>query len=142
MAITGGCLCGAVRYRIEAEPIAARTCWCRACQFTGAGSATVNVAFPSDAVSFEGRLTDYASKADSGNIMHRRFCPACGTHVFIQSEARPHLLSVRAGTLDDPEIGKPSMTIWTSMAPSWAAIDPNIPQAERQPPPPVRAATA
>jgi hypothetical protein len=74
--------------------------------------------------------------------MHRRFCPICGTHVSIQSEARPHQLSVRAGTLDNPEIGKPSMTIWTAMAPSWTAIDPNIPQAERQPPPPVRSPKA
>ncbi|HAH64853.1 MAG TPA: aldehyde-activating protein, partial [Rhizobiales bacterium] len=36
------------------------------------------------------------------NVMHRRFCPKCGTHVFAQSEARPHLMSVRAGTLDEP----------------------------------------
>jgi hypothetical protein len=102
MAISGGCLCGAVRYRIEAEPIAARTCWCRVCQFIGAGSATVNVAFPSEAFNIEGTLSDFASKADSGNVMHRRFCPKCGTHVFAQSEARPHLMSVRAGTLDEP----------------------------------------
>ena len=72
------------------------------CQFIGAGSATVNVAFPSEAFNIEGTLSDFASKADSGNVMHRRFCPKCGTHVFAQSEARPHLMSVRAGTLDEP----------------------------------------
>ncbi|MGB3020606.1 MAG: GFA family protein [Methyloceanibacter sp.] len=137
MAITGGCLCGAVRYAIEAEkPLGARTCWCRFCQHIGAGSATVNVAFPADSVRIEGTLADFTGKADSGNIMHGRFCPTCGTHVTIQAEARPHLLAIRAGTLDDPEIARPAMTIWTAQAPSWAAIDPNIPQDQGQPPPP------
>ena len=41
MTITGGCRCGAVRYRIEAETITTRRCWCRDCQFIGAGSGTV-----------------------------------------------------------------------------------------------------
>ena len=50
MTITGGCRCGAVRYSIEAEPIAARHCWCRDCQYIGAGLGTVNVFFPSEAV--------------------------------------------------------------------------------------------
>jgi hypothetical protein len=120
MTITGGCLCEAVRYRISAEPIAARTCWCRACQYTGTGNATVNVVFPSGAVSVDGPLTDYACKADSGNTMHRSFCPVCGAPVFTQSEARPHFLAVRAGTLDDSNLAKPDITIWTKMAPSWA----------------------
>jgi len=126
-----------VRYRIDAEPIAARTCWCRACQYIGAGSATVNVVFPSEAVHIEGPVGDYVNKADSGSVMHRRFCSSCGTPVTIQSEARPHFLAVRAGTLDEPEIGKPALTIWTSMAPSWACIDACLPQDEGQPPPPV-----
>lgn len=135
MDITGGCLCKAVRYRIAAQPIVTRTCWCRVCQYFGAGGATVNACFPADAVTFEGELRDFRSIADSGNVMHRRFCPTCGTHVFSAAESRPHLLFVRAGTLDDPEVARPAMTIWTSQAPSWACIDDTLPTVERQPPP-------
>lgn len=135
MEITGGCLCRAVRYRITAAPITTRVCWCRLCQYIGAGSATVNVCFPSDAVTIEGELRDYRSVADSGNVMHRRFCPSCGTHLFSEAESRPHLIFVRAGTLDDPEIARPAMTIWTSSAPSWACIDTQIPALEGQAPP-------
>src|SRR5262249_36977748 len=72
----------------------------------------------------------------SGNLMHRQFCPTCGTPVFTQSDARLHMIGVRAGTLDDPEIGKPQMTIWTSSAPSCAVFEPNIQQDERQSPTP------
>src|SRR6266478_9318238 len=103
MITTGQCLCGAVRYRITAEPITTRACWCRLCQYIGAGSNTVNVGFPSSAITIEGTLADYRSVADSGNVMHRRFCPTCGTAMFSEAESRPHLIFVRAGTLDDRE---------------------------------------
>jgi hypothetical protein len=56
--------------------------------------------------------------------------------MFTQSEARLHMIGVRAGTLDDAEIGKPQVTIWTSSAPSWAVFDPNIERDEKQSPPP------
>jgi hypothetical protein len=135
MEITGGCLCRAVRYRISAPPLAARVCWCRLCQFLGSGNGTVNVCFPKAAFSVEGELCDYPSVADSGNAMHRRFCPRCGTPMFSEAEARPHLIFVRGGTLDDAEIARPAATIWTSQAPSWACIDPALPAHEAQPPP-------
>ncbi len=133
--ITGGCLCGAVRYEITAEPIVTRVCWCRLCQYLGAGSATVNVCFPSAALSVEGAMTDYRSTADSGNVMHRRFCGTCGTALFSEAESRPHLIFVRAGTLDDPEVARPAMTIWTSQAPTWACMDPTLPKSMGQPSP-------
>jgi hypothetical protein len=135
MVITGGCLCKAVRYRIDAAPIVTRTCWCRVCQFIGAGSATVNVCFPTAQTTIDGVLSDYRSVADSGNVMHRRFCPRCGTQMFSEAEVRPHLIFVRAGTLDDLEIAKPSMTIWASQAPTWACIDPALQKVAGQPPP-------
>lgn len=135
MTITGGCLCRAVRYTVAADPIATRVCWCRDCQYFAAGSGTVNLVFPTVAVTIAGPLRDYSSVADSGNRMHRQFCERCGTPVTSAAEARPHLTILRAGTLDDPEIAKPSLTIWTDSAPSWACINKEIPRTPRQPPP-------
>ena len=133
--ITGACLCGGVRFSSTAPPVTARTCWCRLCQAIGAGSATVNVGFRTEHVTIEGELADYPAVADSGNHMHRRFCPTCGVHLFSEAEARPHMIFIRAGALDDPELGKPTSTIWVSEAPSWACIDPDLPQFPGQPPP-------
>jgi hypothetical protein len=135
MEVTGGCLCGAVRYRITAPPLVTRVCWCRVCQYLAAGNGTVNTCFPSNAITIEGQLTDYSRIADSGNVMHRRFCPKCGTQMFSEAEVRPHLIFVRSGTLDDRELAKPSATIWTSAAPTWACMDDSIPRIEAQPPP-------
>lgn len=135
MTISGGCLCRAVRYTVTASPITARTCWCRDCQFLGSGSATVNVVFPTDAVTITGPLRSYSSVADSGNVMHRQFCERCGTPVTSGSEARPHLTILRGGTLDDPELAKPALTIWTDSAPSWACIDDALPRSPQQPAP-------
>ena len=128
-------MCGAVRYESTAAPVTTRLCWCRVCQYIGAGSATVNTCFKTESFSVKGELREYRSIADSGNVMHRRFCPNCGTHLFSEAESRPHLIFVRAGTLDDPEIARPVATIWTSQAPSWACIDERLPKVERQPPP-------
>ena len=111
-------------------------CWCRACQYIGTGSSTVNALFKTEAFHVEGELREYVTTADSGNVMHWKFCPSCGTHVMATSERRPQFTVVRVGTFDDPELGRPGSTIWTSAAPHWAPIDPALPREEQQPPPP------
>ena len=80
--ITGACICNAVRYGTDAQPITTRYCWCRFCQFIATGNAAVSVCFPSAGMTIVGETHDYVSTADSGNIMHRRFCPVCGTQAF------------------------------------------------------------
>src|SRR4051812_41502088 len=67
--ITGGCLCGAVRYTLSEGPIIGRVCWCRTCQKLGAGGPAVGAAFKTAALTVTGELRDYASIADSGNRM-------------------------------------------------------------------------
>ncbi|MET0240106.1 MAG: GFA family protein [Sphingobium sp.] len=133
MSITGGCLCGAVKLAIDAEPVTARMCWCRDCQSWAAGSATVNVVFPADAISTTGEVRWYESTADSGNLMRRGFCPECGTPVFSMSTARPDLMIVRAGALDDPALAAPQSIIWAASAPNWAKLDPDLPHVAGQP---------
>lgn len=130
-----GCLCGAVRITIDAEPIAARMCWCRLCQYLGGGGSTVNVGFPSDKVTTIGDVRWHDSTADSGNAMKRGFCPTCGTPLFSIAESRPHLTFIRAGALGDPALLAPQAVIWTSAAPHWAHFDPGLPHHAQQIPP-------
>lgn len=132
---SGSCLCGQVSYRLTAEPIIARICWCRNCQHIAANG-TVNALFPSAAIEITGSLSEYTSTADSGHQVRRRFCPKCGCHLFADSTGRPQLTVVRVGTLHDPSSIKPVANIWSSSAPAWACLDPNLERIEAQPPPP------
>ena len=130
----GGCLCGAVRFAIEAPPMGARRCWCRLCQYLSGGGGTVNVIFPSEAMRLTGEVRWHDSVADSGNATQRGFCPGCGTPLLSRAEVRPHLIIVRAGALDDPSLLGPQMNIWTQAAPRWATLDPGIPHYPAQNP--------
>lgn len=129
--ITGRCLCGAVRFQFDSPPVLTRACWCRDCQYLSSGSASINLIFASSSLTVSGPTTEYLSRADSGNMMRRRFCPTCGTPLFSEAIRRPDFLVVRAGALDDPEIGRPASIIWTASAPRWGFTDPNLPSFER-----------
>ncbi|NEX61215.1 GFA family protein [Noviherbaspirillum galbum] len=128
----GRCLCGAVHYRISADPVAVRLCWCRDCQRLAANG-TVNALVPTAALDISGTVADFTSTADSGNQITRRFCPSCGSHLFANSSARPQLTVVRVGTLDDPSSVKPAVNMWAASAPAWACLDTSLEQVERQP---------
>jgi hypothetical protein len=136
MAHVGGCLCGQVRFSIDAEPLGARICWCRDCQRIASGSATVNVLFPEDAIAFSGDISTIQLTADSGNRVERGFCPGCGAQLYSKTvEPAGMPVRIRAGVLDDPELMAPQAIIWTDSAPSWAPLDPRLPQHPKGPPP-------
>jgi len=135
MQLQGGCMCKAVRWQSTAPPLVTRSCWCRDCQYLGAGSGTVNMLMHRDGFGVSGPTSCYASPADSGNTIERHFCPTCGTQVYALSAARPGFVVVRVGTLDDPNAVTPTMNIWTASAPYWAAMDMELTCVERQPPP-------
>lgn len=138
---TGRCLCGAVSFKLTAEPVATRICWCRDCQHVAANG-TVNVVVPTEALEVSGAVSGYVSRADSGNEMTRQFCPRCGTHLFSKSSGRPQFRVVRVGNLDDPSSVTPTVNIWTASAPTWACMDPALEKVDRQGPPPNPAPSA
>jgi len=132
----GRCLCGDVTYRVSAEPLVTRICWCRDCQHLSANG-TANMLVLSEALAITGATHEFASRAESGNMIRRRFCPRCGVHLFANADVRPKFTVVRVGTLDDPSTAKPSINIWVGSAPTWACVDRQLECVDRQPAPPV-----
>jgi hypothetical protein len=126
----GRCLCGDITLEIGADPIGARMCWCRDCQYIASGSPTVNVLFPEDAVHYYGDMTKLRLIADSGNTVERGFCPKCGSQMYSRTvePAGTQPIRVRAGTLDNPNLQAPQAHIWVRSAPAWANLDPALPK--------------
>jgi len=132
--LTGGCLCGAIRYSVSAPITELRHCHCRDCQkASGAHGAVVAVIKRDDFKLEKGTPKRYAGKAASGRTLYRFFCGDCGSQLFGQRETMPEMMTLRAGTLDDSDGLKIGMHIWTNSARSWSYIDPNAKQHPGQP---------
>ncbi len=134
--IEGGCLCGAVRYRGDAEPMVMGHCQCIDCRkASGTGHGSHMMVSP-DAMTITGTVKIYESPADSGNIVGRAFCPECGCAVYSVNSGMPGMLALRASSLDDPELFEPQMVVYNSRGPSWDTLDPALPKFETMPPSP------
>jgi hypothetical protein len=120
--ITGGCLCGRVRYAIDADPVRSGICHCQCCQrYTGSAFQPFMI-FPRTAVRLEGTLTSFSARSDRGGIVYRRFCPNCGSGVINGSEADPGIAVILAGTLDDPSRFNPTVELFCGRAQSWLQL--------------------
>lgn len=133
MKISGGCLCGKVRYEGEGEPMFAAKCHCTDCRHAcGSGHAAL-AGFKSDAVKMTGDVQGFDLKADSGSTVTHHFCPNCGVRVFNSNSAMPGASIIYLTTLDDPESLLPAVSIFTDSALGWDHVDPSIPQFAKMP---------
>src|SRR5258708_7305112 len=101
--LTGGCLCGAIRYTIDAQVSALRACHCRNCQKHSGAGGTVNAVVPTDQFKItNGATKEYQDSAtQSGRTLSRHFCGECGSSIYSQRNPDPGFVVVRAGSLDD-----------------------------------------
>jgi hypothetical protein len=122
---TGGCLCGAVRYRYEGEPASIGLCQCRRCQRQSGSSFLIGVIFPKEAVTIEGELATFEFETD-GKRLRRHFCPVCGSAISITLDRFPGIRSMMGGTLDDRNQVKPTFSIWCSEGQQWLKLQEGI----------------
>ena len=123
--LTGGCLCGAIRYTVSAPVSGLRVCHCTNCQKTSGTGASVNAVIESrDFALTKGTPKRYIGKADSGRMLHRFFCGDCGSPIYSQRDTSPERMVVRAGSFDDSSAMKIAAHIWTKSARPWSWIDP------------------
>ncbi len=133
--ILGGCLCGAVRFQLAADPVMTAICHCTHCQRQSGGAFSVNIGIPRGSLKFTaGATATFEDKGDSGLPVHRHFCARCGSPIVSVVEATPDLDWVKAGTLDDTSWVKPQVAVWCQSAQPWVSLPATIAQFAQSPP--------
>ena len=122
-ALEGGCLCSSVRYSANAQPMMVGHCYCVDCRKSSGTSHCTHAAVPDASLSVSGEIKFYERPADSGNLVSRGFCPACGSAILSRNSGMPGMTFIRVSSLDDPEAVAPQMTVYAARAPSWAVLD-------------------
>ena len=106
----GGCLCGAVRYRVSGTPVDAGFCHCRLCQRSSGGPVLLWMTLSRDAFQYvKGEPSAYKSSAGG----EREFCGNCGTQLTFSSQDSVGTLDITVCSLDHPETVTPEYHIWT-----------------------------
>jgi hypothetical protein len=127
--ITGGCLCGAVRYEVSAEPMLMAKCHCRDCQRITGGAYVPALIFPYPAFRLTaGELQRHVTQSETGGENVRGFCAKCGSRLTGVENPERGIIGVVAASLDDPSIFQPRFDIYVEDAQAWDIMDPAIPK--------------
>ena len=133
--ITGGCVCGALTYKVNGAPLRMGQCHCKHCQ-RSSGTGHMSLAFfKKEQVSIDGDFTEFAAKADSGNSNIRAFCPTCGARVFSRNSANDSVVGITAGSADNHEWFNPQFIVYNKDKPDWDQMNASIPCFDAMPPP-------
>jgi hypothetical protein len=105
---TGGCLCGAVRYRLEGEPTHVGRCHCADCRKRSGSAFAIYGHWPREKFEIEGELSTFNGDG---------FCATCGSRIgLIEDDA----VEINLGTLDDaPFRLVPQTELWIKRREPW-----------------------
>ena len=132
--LTGGCLCGGVRFEVSERPVWASYCHCTRCQRRTGTAASV-----------QARLVPGSLRVVSGDDLLRAyepadgfakfFCSACGSALWSRNPADPDVVAVRLGAFDgDPGV-RPQHRQYVAYAAPWEPIpDDGLPRYDERPP--------
>ena len=119
----GGCLCGAMRYRLDGPPLHADYCHCRICQRAGGAPVVAWGTWPAERLTWlAGEPRTFASSANG----RRSFCPECGTPLTFVDD--PALVDVTLASLDEPAAFAPEYHIWTMSRVPWLDTRDELPR--------------
>jgi hypothetical protein len=119
----GGCLCGAIRYRLDGIPQSSVVCHCTSCRrASGAPSVAWITVY---ARQFEILSGDPQSIESSPGIT-RQFCGRCGSALTYHTRKSSDSIDVTTATLDDPNQFPPTGDVWLEDKLAWQPTDPEI----------------
>lgn len=133
MAIEGGCYCGAVRFKVDADPAMMAQCHCRECQYISGGGPNYTAGVPTAAFAYTKGEPQQFARDDLDAPVVREFCGKCGTSLASRPPSLPDLVMLKVGTFDDPSVFNAMMAIYTVDQQPFHHIPEGVPTFERVP---------
>ncbi|MBV7315319.1 GFA family protein [Shewanella sp. NIFS-20-20] len=127
MKIEGGCLCGAIRYCIDATPIDAGCCHCHRCQKSSGAPVLAWLTIPFSGFTYTAGVA--GSFASSPEYL-REFCRDCGTQIAFRLHRNPSMIDITICSLDDSSAIRLDYHIWCQSQVSWLAFNDDLPKYE------------
>jgi hypothetical protein len=125
-AITGRCLCGSVCYAAAGEPLFALLCYCTDCQrASGTGHVPI-LGVARAGFTVTGPAVAFRSVGSSGHMAVRNHCARCRSLMFGMPEAAPDLVTIYAGTLDDPGVCRPTRAQFLRSRQPWDPVPADV----------------
>ena len=104
---SGSCLCGAVQYKSTSDPLVIQNCHCDQCRKATGSVFLTNVFIKEENFNLSGETNNFIHLSDAGSEMTKFFCPKCGSQIYGKNSARPGMITIRAGSVNEKEIIKP-----------------------------------
>jgi hypothetical protein len=120
--ITGGCLCGQLRYEARGAPDGMGFCYCADCRKASGSGFIPFMGFAASVLTITGRAHQFHSPAMRGGSATRNSCPDCGGLVFGGIHGVHDSHTIYAGSLDDASHFKPTLAIFVRDKPDWVAM--------------------
>ncbi|MGH6979425.1 MAG: GFA family protein [Brevundimonas sp.] len=115
--LSGGCACGAVRFRTWSEPLRIGLCHCMACRKAHAAAFNPFIVFKAEAVEVIGKPRSWFSSSS----YDRQFCGNCGSRVIAFNGDE---VEISLGSLDEPGLLEPQYETWVIRREPWlCALD-------------------
>ena len=124
--LTGGCICGQVKYQIIDKPLFTQACHCKDCKVLTGSSYVVNSSILENTLIVEGEVSSTELKAGSGASYKTYFCTKCGNYVYADYDSAVGRLTVRTKTLDNSEKFPPQVHIFTKDKDPWLNLSEDV----------------
>lgn len=125
--LSGGCLCGAVRYEASGQPFAVSHCHCRTCRKHNGAPVVTLAGYSVDQVRFSGTARSFYASSPG---VARAFCANCGTPLTWEGDAGElgRILEIHISTFDNPEALAPTAHAFYPERISWFDIADDLPR--------------
>ena len=124
--LTGGCICGQVKYQITDKPLFTQACHCKDCKVLTGSSYVVNSSILENTLIVEGEVSSTELKAGSGASCKTYFCTKCGAYVYADYDSAIKRLTLRTKTLNNSEKFPPQVHIFTKDKDPWLKLSKDV----------------